>query len=74
MKFKIGGQYSIKFWDHCKGDGAVLCEVAMWIISEDKTSVMGTWWKVHDEDEATTELNRETVTIIKAAIVSKRKI
>jgi hypothetical protein len=72
--FKIGSKYTIQFHDHCKGDSKMICEVTLWITKEDKSHVYGTWWHVLDQDQETTELNREMVSIIKSTVIKKRKL
>lgn len=72
-KFRLGCKYTIQFWDHCKGDEALLCEVTMWITKEDKDFVYGTWWRIIDDIEAE-EHNREMVTIVKSTIHKKRAL
>lgn len=73
MKFEIGGKYSIRFHDHCVGEFDVLCEVTIWVTKETKTHVYGTWWKVISDDPEVEEFNREMVSIIKSAIVKRKK-
>lgn len=70
-QFKIGKKYTIQFWDHCIGSGAVLTEVTLWITKEDKNTVYGTWWKVLNEESETEEENREMVSIVKSAVLKK---
>lgn len=73
-KFKIGSKYNIYFWDHCLEQFKVKCEVTIYVTKEDKTHVYGTWWRVHTEEEGVEENNREMISIVKAAIIKKRKI
>lgn len=72
MKFKIGKKYCIHFLDHCKGNGALLCEITAYVISEDKTTLYCSWWKVLCDDPETEEINREMVSIVKSTIVKKK--
>lgn len=74
MKFEKGCKYSIRFHDHCVGEFEVLCEVTVWVISETKTHVYGTWWKVITDDKEVEENNREMVSIIKSTIVKRKKL
>lgn len=74
MRFKVGCKYTIQFWDHCVGEDKVLCEVTMWITKEQKHHVYGTWWRVLTDNEETEENNREMLSIVKSAIVKKRKL
>ena len=73
MKFKVGEKYTIQFWDHCVGEFKVLCEVTIYITSQDKTHLYGTWWRVITDDKAVEANNREMVSIIKSTIFKKRK-
>ena len=74
MKFKIGSKYTIQFWDHCLGQFKVLCEVTIYITSQDKTHLYGTWWRVLTDDTATEEANREMISIIKSTITKTKKL
>ena len=74
MKFKLGEKYTIQFWDHCLGDFKVLCEVTIYITKQSKVHLHGTWWRILTDDSEVEESNREMVTIIKSAIVKKRKL
>lgn len=72
MKFKLNQRYRITFWDHCKGEDRILCEVTIWTTRDDATFIYGTWWKVFHDDSETEELNREMVSIAKSTIVKKK--
>lgn len=74
MSFKIGDKYTIQFHDHCTGSFKVVCEVTIYVTSEDKTHVYGTWWRVLTDDKEVEEHNREMVSIIKSTIIKKRKM
>lgn len=73
MNFDVGGKYSIRFHDHCTGEFDVVCEVVIWVTKQTKTHVYGTWWRVITDDPEIEEANREMVTIIKSAIIKKKK-
>ena len=72
-KFDIGSKYTIVFWDHCIEQFKVKCEVTIYITKEDKSHVYGTWWRVITDDEEVERNNREMVSIVKSAIIRKRK-
>lgn len=74
MKFKEGEKYTIQFWDHCLGDFKVVCEVTIWITKQSNIHLYGTWWRVLTDDTSVEEANREMVTLVKSAIIKKRKM
>jgi hypothetical protein len=69
MRFKVGSKYCIQFHDHCVGKDDIVCEVTVYITSQTKTHLYGTWWRVITDDHELEEANREMVTIIKSTIV-----
>lgn len=71
-KFKIGSVYTIQFWDHCKGEEKILCEVTIEITREDESFIYGTWWRIITKDKELASLNHEIISIVKSAIVKKK--
>lgn len=76
MKKLIEGKlYKIRFYDHCFGSAdKMICEVAGWITSEDKLSLVLTPWKVDTKCKKTYLDNLEPITIMKSCIIRSRKL
>ena len=74
MKFKIGSCYQIVFVDHALGTSVINCKTVGWIISEDDTSVTLAYWLLITSDIDLQKNNWETVSIVKSAIISKKKV
>ena len=72
--FIVGSKYTIQFWDHCLGQFKILCEVTIYITSQDKTHLYGTWWRVITKEESIEESNREMISIVKSTIVKTKKL
>jgi hypothetical protein len=73
-QFQIGHVYTIQFWDHCKGEEKILCEVTIEATKEDETFVYGTWWRIITKDKELASVNHEMISIVKSAIVKKNKV
>ena len=74
-KFLEGCLYKIRFLDHCIGKhSSMTCEVVGWVLKQDDTEVVLTYWRVDTEDADIKRDNVEPVVILKSTIIRKRKI
>ena len=76
MNFRKGNLYKITFLDHCISPDheVVTCEVVGWLLSQDKTRITITYWKVIHDDSEIVDSNNEPVNIIKSTILEATKL
>ena len=74
-KFITDKLYKIRFYDHSTGSqDKIICETVGWIIKEDKTHVVLSYWIVDTDDDAVKRANIEPSSIIKSCIIRSRKL
>lgn len=73
-KFELGKLYKIRFYDHCIGkQEKMICEVAGWVVKDDKDHVVISPWIVDTKDHQIKKDNIEPISLIKSCIIRKRK-
>ena len=74
-KFRLGALYKIRFYDHSVGStDKMLCEAVGWAIKDDSHHIALTSWMTITTDEDIKNNNFEPISIIKACILSSRKL
>jgi len=74
-RFEVGKNYKVRFYDHSIGSKEkIICETEGWVVEQDTEHLLLTYWRVVTGCEDVKRDNIEPVSIIKACIISARKL